>query len=141
QLRSVAANDQLMHAVDFKQVVVAYRNGAPVRLADVADVLDDVENNRAAAFTDGVRSVLVIIRRQPGANIIDVIDRVKALLPSLAESISPSIDVAIALDRAGTIRASVHDVQRTLVISVLLVVLVVFVFLRSGRATVIPSVV
>jgi multidrug efflux pump len=140
-LRSIADNDQLQHAADYKPIIVAYRNGAPVRLTDVADVMDDVENNRAAAWTDGERSVLLIIRRQPGANIIEVIDRVKQLLPSLAESISPSIDVKVALDRSQTIRASVDDVQRSLAISVLLVILVVFVFLRSVWATAIPSVV
>jgi multidrug efflux pump len=138
--RSLGMNDQLLKAADYKPIVVGYNNGAEVKLSDVADVMDDVENQRAAAWTDGVRSVLVIIRRQPGANIIDVIDRVKALLPELATSISPAIDVKMALDRSQTIRASVNDVQKTLVISVLLVVLVVFVFLRSGRATSIPSV-
>src|SRR5262249_14862957 len=99
------------------------------------------ENRRVAGWYDGERTVMVIVRRQPGANILDVIDRVKALLPSLSRSISPAIDVGIAVDRATTIRASVHDVESSLIISICLVVAVVFVFLRSGRATAIPSVV
>jgi hydrophobe/amphiphile efflux-1 (HAE1) family protein len=112
-----------------------------VRLGDIADVSDDVENRRVAGWYDGERTVMVIVRRQPGANILDVISRVKALLPQLSRSINPGIDVQIAVDRATTIRASVHDVERTLVISICLVVAVVFLFLRSGRATTIPSVV
>jgi hydrophobe/amphiphile efflux-1 (HAE1) family protein len=114
--------------------------GAGVRLGDVATVSDDVENRRVAGWYDGERTVMVIIRRQPGANILEVIDRIKQLLPELTRAISPAIDVEIAVDRAQSIRASVHDVERSLVISILLVVVVVFVFLRSGRATAIPSV-
>src|SRR5207253_2548644 len=106
----------------------------------VARVIDDVENQRAAGWVDGQRAIPLIIRRQPGANIIDVIERVKALIPELARSINPAIDVVIALDRSTTIRASVVDVERTLLISIGLVVLVVFLFLRSVRATAIPSV-
>jgi hydrophobe/amphiphile efflux-1 (HAE1) family protein len=138
---SIAADDQLFRADQFRPLLIAYRGGAPVRLGDVADVQDSVENTRVAGWADGKRAVLMIIRRQPGANIIDVIDRVKALLPRLSRSISPAIDVQVTLDRSQTIRASVRDVQRTLVLSVLLVVAVVFLFLRSARATVIPSVV
>ena len=140
QMRTVAANDQLLKAKDFAPLVIAYRNGAPVRLQDVARVVDSVENERVAAWADQQRAVLIIIRRQPGANIIDVIERVKALLPQLAGSISPAIDVNVSQDRSQTIRASVADVQFTLVISVCLVVLVVFAFLRSLRATAVPSV-
>jgi multidrug efflux pump len=140
QTRSIAANDQLTSAAGFRPLVLAYQNGAPVRLGDVARVIDDVENQRVAAWADGVRAVLLIIRRQPGANIIEVIDRVKALLPEIARSIHPSIDVKITLDRAMTIRASVADVELSLLISVALVVLVVFLFLRSVWATTIPSV-
>ena len=121
-------------------VIVASHDGASVRLGDVAHVIDDVENNRVAAWTNGKRAVLVIIRRQPGANIIETIDRVQGAAPALVRSISPAINVEIALDRTQTIRASVHDVELTLLISVALVVLVVFVFLRSARATAIPSV-
>ena len=106
----------------------------------MARVIDDVENQRAAAWCDGERAVLLIIRRQPGANIVEVLERVQKLLPELARSISPAIDVKVALDRSTTIRASVADVQTTLLLSVALVVLVVFVFLRSGWATTIPSV-
>jgi len=140
QTRSIEANDQLSNAAGYRPLVLTYRNGSPVRLGDVAKVTDDVENQRAAAWCDGERAVLLIIRRQPGANIIDVIERVKKLLPDLARSISPGIDVKVALDRSTTIRASVKDVQTTLLISVGLVVLVVFVFLRSLWATTIPSV-
>jgi hydrophobe/amphiphile efflux-1 (HAE1) family protein len=114
--------------------------GAGVRLGDIATVTDDVENRRVAGWYDQERTVMVIIRRQPGANILQVIDRIKQLLPELTKAISPAIDVSIAIDRASSIRASVHDVERSLVISILLVVGVVFVFLRSGRATAIPSV-
>ena len=140
QTRSIDANDQLTNAAGFRPLILAYRNGSPVRLGDVARVIDDVENQRAAAWCDGERAVLLIIRRQPGANIVEVIERVQKLLPDLARSISPAIDVKVALDRSTTIRASVADVQSTLLLSVALVVLVVFVFLRSGWATTIPSV-
>jgi multidrug efflux pump len=140
QTRSIDANDQLTTAAGYRPLILTYQNGAPVRLGDVAHVFDDVENQRAAAWCDGERAVLLIIRRQPGANIIDVIERVKGLLPQLAGSISPAIDVKVALDRSTTIRASVHDVQFALIVSVALVVLVVFLFLRSVWATTIPSV-
>src|SRR6202022_3657419 len=99
QSSTITANDQLLRAADFRPLVLSYKNGSAVRLGDVADVLDDVENHRTAAWVDGVRTVLVIIRRQPGANIIDVIETVKKLLPSLAQSVSPAIDVKVALDR------------------------------------------
>jgi hydrophobe/amphiphile efflux-1 (HAE1) family protein len=136
----MAANDQLFTAAQFRDVIISYQNGAAVRLGDVANVMDDVENQRVAAWVDGKRAVMLIIRRQPGANIIQVIDRIKALLPSLTQSISPAIQVEVAIDRAQTIRASVADVEFSLALSVCLVVLVVFVFLRSGWATMIPSV-
>jgi hydrophobe/amphiphile efflux-1 (HAE1) family protein len=140
-VHAIAANDQLLEAAAYRPLVVTYRDGAPVRLGDVATVVDDVENNRVAGWIDGRRAVVMIIRRQPGANIIDVIERVKALLPQLTQAISPAIDVRVGVDRSRTIRASVRDVQGTLLLSVLLVVLVVFVFLRSLWATIIPSVV
>src|SRR2546426_1920836 len=140
QTRSIAANDQLTTAAQYRPLIIGYNNGAPVRLSDVARVFDDVENQRAAGWVDGRRAIPVIIRRQPGANIIDVIERVKALIPELARSINPAIDVVIALDRSTTIRASVVDVERTVLISIGLVVLVVFLFLRNVRATAIPSV-
>jgi hydrophobe/amphiphile efflux-1 (HAE1) family protein len=140
QTAAIAANDQLGGAATFKDLVIRYRNGAGVRLGDVANVIDDVENNRVAAWTNGQRSITLIVRRQPGANILEVIDRVKQLLPELTRTLSPAIDVKVAVDRSRTIRASVHDVELTLALSVLLVVLVVFFFLRSGWATTIPSV-
>jgi hydrophobe/amphiphile efflux-1 (HAE1) family protein len=140
QMSTIAANDQLPAAKDFAPLIIRSANGAAARLSDVADVMDDVENRRVAGWVDGQRSVLLIIRRQPGANIIDVIERIKKMLPTLAKSVSPAIDLKIAIDRTQTIRASVADVERTLIISVILVVLVVFLFLRSARATIIPSV-
>ncbi|MFO0575384.1 MAG: multidrug efflux RND transporter permease subunit [Polyangia bacterium] len=140
QLQVISANDQLMRAADYQPLIVTYRDGAAVRLGELARVFDDVENARSAAWSGRKRAVLVIIRRQPGANIIEVIDRIKALLPTLSRSISPAVKVEVALDRSQTIRASVADVEMTLLLSVGLVVLVVFVFLRSGRATAIPSV-
>jgi len=140
QARTVGANDQLTNAAGYRDVIISYQNGAPLRLGDVAKVFDDVENNRVAAWVDGERAILLVIRRQPGANIIDVIDRVKAVMPLLMTSVSPSIRWNVAVDRSTTIRASVADVQFTLVLSVFLVVLVVFAFLRSPWATAIPSV-
>ncbi len=137
---SVAANDQLLGAAAYRQLVISYQGGAGVRLGDVARVFDDVENNRLAAWIDGQRAVLMIVRREPGANILATLERIKEALPSLRESISPAIETRLVLDRTETIRASVRDVERTLSISVLLVTLVVFVFLRSARATLIPSI-
>jgi hydrophobe/amphiphile efflux-1 (HAE1) family protein len=139
QAYSVNANDQLFGSDAFKNLVVTYRDGAAVRLGDVARVIDDVENNRVAAWSNHDRAVLLIVRRQPGANILETIDRIKGLLPELTASISPAIKVELAVDRAQTIRASVHDVEATLLLSVVLVVLVVFLFLRNWRATAIPT--
>jgi hydrophobe/amphiphile efflux-1 (HAE1) family protein len=136
----LAATDQLLGAAAFRGLVVAYKNGATVRLGDVARVFDDVENDRLAGWIDGQRCVLMIIRRQPGANILSTIAGVEAALPFLRQSISPAIDVRVAIDRATTIRASVQDVERTLLLSVFLVIAVVYVFLRSARATAIPSI-
>ena len=136
----IATNDQLMKAVNYQPLVVGYHNGAAVKLSDVADVVDSTENVRAAGFVNGQPAVLLIIFRQPGANIIDTVDRIRAALPSLKASIPAAIDVSITLDRTLTIRASVSDVERALTISVCLVILVVFVFLRNPRATTIPSV-
>jgi hydrophobe/amphiphile efflux-1 (HAE1) family protein len=140
QAYALAANDQLHGAAEYRPLVVSHRGGAVVRLGDVAQVSDDVENNRVAAWSNETRAVVLIIRRQPGANILETIDRVKALLPSLGDSISPAIDIGMAVDRARTIRASVHEVEQTLLIAIVLVVLVVLLFLRSLRATAIPSV-
>jgi multidrug efflux pump len=133
-------NDQATRAADYKPLIIAYRNGAPVRLTDVADVVDGNENIRNAGLANGKPSVLVILNRAPGANIIDTIDRVYALLPELKAAISPAIELTAASDRSTTIRSSLKEVERTLMISVVLVILVVFLFLRSGRATLVPSV-
>ena len=136
----ILANDQISHANDYKPLVVGYNNGAAVRLSDVAQVTDSVQNVRAAGYLNGKRAVTVIIFRQPGANIINTVDRVRAQLPFIQASIPLGIDTTIVLDRTTTIRASVSDVERTLLISIGLVIVVVFVFLRNGRATLIPAV-
>ena len=136
----ILANDQISHAADYKPLVVGYHNGAAIRLSDVAEVTDSVANIRAAGYLNGKRSVTVIIFRQPGANIINTVDLVRAQLPYIEASIPLGIDTTIVLDRTTTIRASVSDVERTLIISIALVIAVVFVFLRNGRATLIPAV-
>jgi multidrug efflux pump len=136
----IIANDQISHAADYKPLVVGFRNGAAIRLSDVAQVTDSVQNVRAAGYLNGKRAVTVIIFRQPGANIIGTVDRIRAQLPLIQASIPLGIDTTIVLDRTLTIRASVSDVERTLIISIGLVIVVVFVFLRNGRATLIPAV-
>ena len=136
----IITNDQLLKADYYKPLIVGYHQGAAIKLSDVADVQDSVENIRAAGFVNGKPSVLVIIFRQPGANIIDTVDRIYSELPSLKASIPSAIDLTVVLDRTTTIRASVKDVERTLALSVVLVILVVFFFLRNVRATLIPSV-
>jgi multidrug efflux pump len=136
----IVTNDQLLKAVDYMPLVVGYHNGAAVKLSDVANVEDSTENIRAAGFTNGKPSVLIIIYRQPGANIIETVDRIRAAIPSLKATIPSAIDTQIVIDRTQTIRASVHDTERTLLISVSLVILVVFLFLRNVRATLIPAV-
>jgi multidrug efflux pump len=133
-------NDQATKSSEYRPLIVAYRNGAAIRLTDVAEVVDGNENIRNAGLANGKPSVLVILTRAPGANIIDTVDRVFALLPELRAAVSPAIDITPAVDRSTTIRASLKDVERTLMISVGLVILVVFFFLRSGRATLVPSV-
>jgi multidrug efflux pump len=136
----ILANDQISLARDYKPIVVGYKNGAAVRLSDVAQVTDSVQNIRAAGYLNGKRAVTMIIFRQPGANIIATVDRIRAELPSIQASIPLGIDMTIVLDRTTTIRASVSDVERTLLISIALVIVVVFIFLRNGRATLIPGV-
>ena len=136
----IIANDQISHAVDYKPIIVGYNNGAAIRLEDVANVIDSVQNVRAAGYLNGKRAVLLIIFRQPGANIIETVDRIRAELPSIQASIPSGIVTTVVLDRTTTIRASVSDVERTLMISIVLVIVVVFVFLRNGRATLIPAV-
>ena len=133
------ANDQADKAEQYRSLIVAYRNGSPVRLSNVGDVVDSVENLRNAGLANGRPAVLVILFRQPGANIIDTVDRVKDLLPELRASIPNSVDVNVAVDRSTTIRASLHDVETTLVIAIMLVILVVFAFLRNPLATLVPS--
>ena len=139
-LYDISDNDQLFHAADYKNLVVGYRNGSAIRLSDVGTVEDSVENIRGAGFVNGKPSILVIVFRQPGANIIDTVDNIRAALPSLKASIPAAINVTVVMDRTTTIRASVDDVEITLAISVMLVILVVFFFLRNVRATLIPSV-
>jgi len=136
----IVANDQISKADDYKPLVVGFKNGAAIRLSDVAQVTDSVQNVRAAGYLNGKRSVTVIVFRQPGANIIQTVDRVRAELPSIEASVPLGIDTTIVLDRTTTIRASVSDVERTLLISIGLVIVVVFVFLRNGRATLVPAV-
>ena len=136
----IYTNDQANHAADYKPLVIAYRNGAAVHLTDVGKVLDSVENLRNQGLSNGKPAVLVILYRQPGANIIDTVDRVKAILPQLQASIPHAINVELTMDRTTTIRASLHDVERALSIAIVLVILVVFLFLRDLRATLIPSV-
>ena len=137
---SIGTNDQIFKAVDYQNLIVTSKSGTPVFLHEVADVRDSVENTQNAGLANGKPAVLLVISRQPGANIIGTVDRVRELLPQLQASVSPTVKLQVVMDRTTTIRASVRDVQRTLAISVGLVVLVVFLFLRSGWATVIPSV-
>jgi multidrug efflux pump len=137
----LATNDQLLEASYYRPLIVSFQNGAALKLSDVANVQDSVEDLRAAGMTNGKPSVLVVISREPGANIIDTVDRVRETLPQLKASIPAAIDLTVVLDQTTTIRASVHDVERTLLISIGLVILVVFIFLRNVRTTLIPSVV
>jgi multidrug efflux pump len=140
QSYSIGANDQIFSAAEFSNVIVAYKHGSPVRLGDIGQVIDNVENVRLAGWVNNQPSVILDIQRQPGANIIQTADRVKALLPRLRASIPPSVKVSILTDRTETIRASIKDVQFTLLLTVALVVMVIFVFLRKFWATVIPSI-
>jgi multidrug efflux pump len=136
----VGANDQILKAVDYEPLVIAYRNGVAVRVSDVGQAVDSVEDIRQSGYLGSQPAVLVIVFRQPGANIIQTVDRIRAALPQLGAAIPRTIDLTTAMDQTVTIRASVSDVERTLVISVLLVILVVFFFLRNFRTTFIPSV-
>ena len=135
------ANDQLRSVQAYKDLIIAYQDGAPLRLSDVAQVVDGAENTRLSAWADDAPAVLVNIQRQPGANVIDVVDRIRAVLPQLTASLPETVSVAVLSDRTDTIRASVRDVQHELVFAVALVVMVTFVFLRNIPATIIPSVV
>ena len=136
----ILANDQISHADDYKPLVVGFSHGAAIHLSDVAQVTDSVQNIRTAGYLNGKRAVTVIIFRQPGANIIATVDRIRAQLPYIKASVPLGIDTTIVLDRTTTIRASVGDVERTLIISIVLVIVVVFIFLRNARATLIPAV-
>ena len=140
QAYTIGANDQLLSSDAYRPLVVAYRNGAPVRVSDVADVTDDAENVKQAAWMNTLPAVIVNIQRQPGANIITVVDRIERLLPQLTTALPPSVQVSVLTDRTLTIRASVRDVQFELMLTVALVVMVLFLFLRNLRATIIPSV-
>ncbi len=141
EARTLATTDQLFKAAEYLPLIVAYRNGAPVRVGDLGTVKDSVEDLRNAGLANGKPSVLLIITRQPGANIIDAVDGVYAALPQLRASIPPSVHVDVMVDRTATIRASIKDVEKTLILSIVLVILVVFLFLRNFVATLIPSVV
>src|SRR5579863_7284447 len=136
----IGATDQLFKAAQYRPLIVAYRNGSPVRISDLGDAVDSVEDLRNAGYANGKPSVLIIIFRQPGANIIDTVDLIRAALPQLKAAIPHSINVLVTMDQTITIRASVQGVEWTLMISVLLVILVVFVFLKSVRTTFIPSI-
>ena len=137
---TIDANDQLKSAEEYKSMIISYKNGSPVRLTDVADVIDGAENTRLAAWANELPAIIVNIQRQPGANVIEVVDRIKKLMPQLQASMPAAVDIAVLTDRTITVRASVHDVQFELFLAVALVVMVIFLFLRSLSATVIPSV-
>src|SRR5215468_10834707 len=137
---TIDANDQLKSADEYRSLIIAYRNGSPIRLSDVADTIDGAENSRLAAWANETAAIIVNIQRQPGSNVIEVVDRVKQLLPQLQAALPSAVDVTLLTDRTVTIRASVHDVQFELLLAVALVVMVIFLFLRSLPATVIPSV-
>ncbi len=136
---TINANDQIRNASDYRALIVAYKNGSPVRLSDVGDVVDGAQNDKLGAWMNDVPAVILNIQRQPGANVIAVVDGIKALLPQLQATLPAAIDLNILTDRTVTIRASVHDVEFELSLAVVLVVMVIFVFLRNARATLIPS--
>jgi multidrug efflux pump len=133
-------NDQAMKANEFRPLIIAWRNGSPVRLTDVAEITDSVQDLRNLGIANGRRAILLIVNRQPNANIIETVDRIRALVPHLRASIPSAIDLSVVMDRTPTIRASLHDVERTLLIATALVILVVFLFLREAHAALIPSV-
>jgi multidrug efflux pump len=140
QSYTIGANDQLLSSNDYRALIIAYRNGAPVRLSEVADVIDSAENVKQAAWMNEVPAIIVNVQRQPGANIIKVVDSIKELLPKLQASLPTAVDVTILTDRTSTIRASVEEVEFTLMLSIALIVMVMFLFVRTVAATVIPSV-
>src|SRR5205814_3373119 len=136
----LATNDQQAKAESFRPLIIAYKNGAPIRLDEVSDIIDGVENSQLAGWAGQQRAIILNVQRQPGANVIQTADRVKALLPQLKATLSQGVEVDILADRTETVRASVDDVQFTLVLTILLVVAVIYLFLRSLRATVIPGI-
>ena len=136
---TIDANDQLRSPEEYRAIIVAYRNGAPIYLSDIADIIEDAENARLAAWMNDTPAIIVNVQKQPGANVIEVVDRVKQLLPTLTASLPASIEVRLLTDRTVTIRASVHDTQFELMLAVALVVGVIFIFLRSATATLIPA--
>src|SRR5512140_2961245 len=138
--REIDTNDQLRKAAEYESVIVAYRNGAAVRLPDIAEVKDSVEDVRTLGLVNSKPAVMIIIFRQPGANIIETVDNVRAMIPNLEANLPEGVNLSVVLDRTPPIRASLHDVEVSMIISCLLVVLVVFCFLRTARATVIPGV-
>ncbi len=138
--REIRTNDQLFKAAAYRDLIVAFRNGAPMQLKDLGDVVDSVEDVRTEGLVNGKTAVMVVIFRSPGANIIETVDRIRGLLPQLSAAIPQDINLSVTVDRSPPIRASLKDVERTLVISGTLVILVVFAFLRSFRATLIPAV-
>ncbi|HSE11183.1 MAG TPA: efflux RND transporter permease subunit, partial [Rudaea sp.] len=140
QSYTIAANDQITAASTYRDIVVAFRNGAPVKISDVADVVDGLENTKVGAWYRGQPSIVVDVQRQPGANVIETVQRVRAEFPRLRRAMPAGADLTIVNDRTTTIRASIHDVQFTLVLSIALVVLVVLIFLRTIRATIIAGV-
>jgi multidrug efflux pump len=137
---TIDANDQLRSAPEYRKIIVAYRNGAPVLLSDVADVIEGAENVRLGAWMNEVPAIIMNIQRQPGANVIQVVDRVKRLLPELQQTLPPGVDIGLLTDRTVTIRASVRDVEIELLIAVVLVVMVIFLFLRTAAGTIIPGI-
>jgi HAE1 family hydrophobic/amphiphilic exporter-1 len=140
QLLSIRSDGQLMRAADYGQIVVAYRNGAPVRLSDIATPRDSVQDDQKASWFNGTRSITLAIQRQPGANTVETVDRILALLPGFSETLPPSVKLSVMYDRSVSIRDSVHDVQFTLVLAGILVVLVIYLFLGNASATLIPAV-
>lgn len=137
---TIDANDQLKSAAEYQDLIIAWKAGRPIRLHDVAQIVDEAENLRLAAWSDRTPGIILNVQRQPGANVIQTVDRVKALLPKLQASLPASVDVQVISDRTTTIRASVEDTQFELLLSIALVVMVIFLFLRSASATLIPSV-
>src|SRR4029077_11088711 len=140
QTVTLDTNDQIFDAAGFRNVIVAYRNGAPIRLGDIADVVDGVRNERQGAWFERKPAEGLAIQREAGANTIQVVDTIKELLPKLQQSIPPSVHVDLISDRSLVIRAAVHDVQFTMLLTIALVILVIFIFLRTLWATVIPSI-